>query len=235
MAKIKRSIIIGFIILYLVLMSGQMENLVTFLNKGKMYSWGIDFVNVVRKYEIALYVIIIFSSLFLRNVNSIEKNIEKFKMKNLKKYILSVIISLTLIIVFGIVLTKLLYYFKISDDSYGKTDYFAFQYTYLNYVFITLFSAYAEEIIFRGYFFGTLYDVFKGTDKYVRFFTASLISGIIFGILHEGLFDYRMIQYVFMSIVLSYQYKYCKNIYVVGFTHHCVNIVGMGINMFLLN
>ena len=49
MAKIKRSIIIGFIILYLVLMSGQMENLVTFLNKGKMYSWGIDFVNVVRK------------------------------------------------------------------------------------------------------------------------------------------------------------------------------------------
>jgi len=235
MAKIKRSIIIGFIILYLVLMSGQMENLVTFLNKGKMYSWGIDFVNVVRKYEIALYVIIIFSSLFLRNVNSIEKNSEKFKMKNLKKYILSVIISLTLIIVFGIVLTKLLYYFKISGDSYGKTDYFAFQYTYLNYVFITLFSAYAEEIIFRGYFFGTLYDVFKGTDKYVRFLTASLISGIIFGILHEGLFDYRMIQYVFMSIVLSYQYKYCKDIYVVGFTHHCVNIVGMGINMFLLN
>ena len=235
MAKIKRSIIVGFIVLYLVLMSGQMENLVTFLNKGKMYSWGIDFVNVVRKYEIALYVIIIFSSLFLRNVNSIEKNSEKFKMKNLKKYILSVIISLTLIIVFGIVLTKLLYYFKISGDSYGKTDYFAFQYTYLNYVFITLFSAYAEEIIFRGYFFGTLYDVFKGTDKYVRFFTASLISGIIFGTLHEGLFDYRMIQYVFMSIVLSYQYKYCKNIYIVGFTHHCVNIVGMGINMFLLN
>ena len=213
MAKIKRSIIIGFIILYLVLMSGQMENLVSFLNKGKMYSWGMDFVNVVRKYEIALYVIIIFSSLFLRNVNSIEKNSEKFKMKNLKKYILSVIISLTLIIVFGIVLTKLLYYFKISGDSYGKTDYFAFQYTYLNYVFITLFSAYAEEIIFRGYFFGTLYDVFKGTDKYVRFLTASLISGIIFGILHEGLFDYRMIQYVFMSIVLSYQYKYCKDIY----------------------
>lgn len=235
MAKIKRSIIIGFIILYLVLMSGQMENLVTFLNKGKMYSWGIDFVNVVRKYEISLYVIIIFSSLFLRNVNSIEKNSEKFKMKNLKKYILSVIIFLTLIIVFGIVLTKLLYYFKISGDSYGKTDYFAFQYTYLNYVFITLFSAYAEEIIFRGYFFGTLYDVFKGTDKYVRFLTASLVSGIIFGVLHEGLFDYRMIQYIFMSIILSYQYKYCKNIYVVGFTHHCVNIVGMGINMFLLN
>lgn len=235
MAKIKRSIIVGFIVLYLVLMSGQMENLVAFLNKGKMYSWGMDFVNVVRKYEIALYVIIIFSSLFLRNVNSIEKNIEKFKIKNLKKYLLSVIISLTLIIVFGIVLTKLLYYFKISVDSYGKTDYFAFQYTYLNYVFITLFSAYAEEIIFRGYFFGTLYDVFKGTDKYVRFFTASLVSGIIFGVLHEGLFDYRMIQYIFMSIILSYQYKYCKNIYVVGFTHHCVNIVGMGINMFLLN
>lgn len=235
MAKIKRSIIVGFIVLYLILMSGEMENLVAFINKGKMYSWGMDFLNVVRKYEISFYVIIIISSLFLRNVNSIEKNKEKFKINNLKKYILSILISLTLIIVFGIVLTKLLYHFKISGDSYGKTDYFAFQYTYLNYVFITLFSAYAEEIIFRGYFFGTLYDVFKGTDKYVRFFTASLISGIIFGILHEGLFDYRMIQYVFMSIVLSYQYKYCKNIYVVGFTHHCVNIVGMGINMFLLN
>lgn len=232
MKNIKRGIIIGFIVLYLVLMSGQMENLVAFLNKGKMYSWGMDFVNVVRKYEIALYVIIIFSSLFLRNVNSIEKNSEKFKIKNLKKYILSVIISLTLIIVFGIVLTKLLYYFKISGDSYGKTDYFAFQYNYLNYIFITLFSAYAEEIIYREYFFGTLYDIFNGTDKYVRFFTASLVSGIIFGVLHDGLFDYRMIQYVFMSIILSYQYKYCNNIYVVGFTHHCVNIVGMGINMF---
>lgn len=171
----------------------------------------------------------------MRNVNSIEKNSEKFKIKNLKKYLLSVIISLTLIIVFGIVLTKLLYYFKISGDSYGKTDYFAFQYNYLNYIFITLFSAYAEEIIFRGYFFGTLYDIFNGTDKYIRFFTASLVSGIIFGVLHEGLFDYRMIQYIFMSIILSYQYKYCRNIYIVGFTHHCVNIVGMGINMFLLN
>ena len=235
MVKFKRSIIIGFIVLYLVLMSGQMENLVAFINKGKMYSWGMDFLNAVRKYEISFYVIIIISSLFLRNVNSIEKNKEKFKINNLKKYILSILISLTLIIVFGIVLTKLLYHFKISGDSYGKTDYFAFQYNYLNYIFITLFSAYAEEIIYRGYFFGTLYDIFNGTDKYVRFFTASLVSGIIFGVLHEGLFDYRMIQYVFMSIVLSYQYKYCKNIYVVGFTHHCVNIVGMGINMFLLN
>ncbi|WBB33578.1 CPBP family intramembrane metalloprotease [Parvimonas micra] len=235
MVKFKRSIIIGFIVLYLILMSGQMENLVAFINKGKMYSWGMDFLNVVRKYEISFYVIIIISSLFLRNVNSIEKNKEKFKINNLKKYILSILISLTLIIVFGIVLTKLLYHFKISGDSYGKTDYFAFQYNYLNYIFITLFSAYAEEIIYRGYFFGTLYDIFNGTDKYVRFFTASLVSGIIFGVLHEGLFDYRMIQYVFMSIVLSYQYKYCKNIYIVGFTHHCVNIVGMGINMFLLN
>lgn len=235
MVKFKRSIIIGFIVLYLVLMSGQMENLVAFINKGKMYSWGMDFLNAVRKYEISFYVIIIISSLFLRNVNSIEKNKEKFKINNLKKYILSILISLTLIIVFGIVLTKLLYHFKISGDSYGKTDYFAFQYNYLNYIFITLFSAYAEEIIYRGYFFGTLYDIFNGTDKYVRFFTASLVSGIIFGVLHEGLFDYRMIQYVFMSIVLSYQYKYCKNIYIVGFTHHCVNIVGMGINMFLLN
>ncbi|WP_455092956.1 CPBP family intramembrane glutamic endopeptidase [Parvimonas micra] len=235
MAKIKRSIIIGFIVLYLVLMSGQMENLVAFINKGKMYSWGMDFLNVVRKYEIAFYVIIIISSLFLRNVNSIEKNKEKFKINSLKKYILSILISLTLIIVFGIVLTKLLYHFKISGDSYGKTDYFAFQYNYLNYIFITLFSAYAEEIIYRGYLFGTLYDIFNGTDKYVRFFTASLVSGIIFGVLHEGLFDYRMIQYIFMSIILSYQYKYCKNIYIVGFTHHCVNIVGMGINMFLLN
>lgn len=235
MVKFKRSIIIGFIVLYLILMSGQMENLVAFINKGKMYSWGMDFLNVVRKYEISFYVIIIISSMFLRNVNSIEKNKEKFKINNLKKYILSILISLTLIIVFGIVLTKLLYHFKISGDSYGKTDYFAFQYNYLNYIFITLFSAYAEEIIYRGYFFGTLYDIFNGTDKYVRFFTASLVSGIIFGVLHEGLFDYRMIQYVFMSIVLSYQYKYCKNIYIVGFTHHCVNIVGMGINMFLLN
>ena len=235
MVKFKRSIIIGFIVLYLILMSSQMENLVAFINKGKMYSWGMDFLNVVRKYEISFYVIIIISSLFLRNVNSIEKNKEKFKINNLKKYILSILISLTLIIVFGIVLTKLLYHFKISSDSYGKTDYFAFQYNYLNYIFITLFSAYAEEIIYRGYFFGTLYDIFNGTNKYVRFFTASLVSGIIFGVLHEGLFDYRMIQYIFMSIVLSYQYKYCKNIYIVGFTHHCVNIVGMGINMFLLN
>ena len=235
MVKFKRSIIIGFIVLYLILMSGQMENLVAFINKGKMYSWGMDFLNVVRKYEISFYVIIIISSLFLRNVNSKEKKKEKFKINNLKKYILSILISLTLIIVFGIVLTKLLYYFKISGDSYGKTDYFAFQYNYLNYIFITLFSAYAEEIIYRGYFFGTLYDIFNGTDKYVRFFTASLVSRIIFGVLHEGLFDYRMIQYIFMSIILSYQYKYCKNIYIVGFTHHCVNIVGMGINMFLLN
>lgn len=221
--------VISFIILYIVLMSGQMENLVTYFNKDKMYTWGLDFVNVVRKYEMFFYIIIFISSLFLKNTNSIEKN---FTTNDIKKYILSIVISLTVIIIFGNVVTKILYYFKVYDFGYGKTDFFAFQYNYLNYILVTLFSAYAEEIIYRNYFFGTLYGVFDGTNKYVRFFTASLISGIVFGALHDGLFNYAMIQYIFMSIVFSYQYKFCKNIYIVGFTHHCLNIVGMGIRLF---
>ena len=183
-------------------------------------------------------IIIIISVLLISKYvyNGKFNSIDASSKKGLKESFLFSIVILILTIIFFFVFSKFLTYIlgvSIKSRNSEMNIYFL-KYSKFT-VFISVFVPIFEEIVYRKILFGYLYDLLSGCNKYVRFITSVLVSSIIFGVLHEGLFDYRMIQYVFMSIVLSYQYKYCKNIYIVGFTHHCVNIVGMGINMFLLN
>ena len=79
-------------------------------------------------------------------------------------------------------------------------------------VFISVFVPIFEEIVYRKILFGYLYDLLSGCNKYVRFITSVLVSSIIFGATHDGVFHPFMFQYVTAGVILSGLYLYTKRI-----------------------
>ena len=80
-------------------------------------------------------------------------------------------------------------------------------------VFVIVFTGpMFEEIVYRKILFGYLYDLLLGCNKYVRFITSVLVSSIIFGATHDGVFHPAMITYVVYGVVFSSVYFYTKRI-----------------------
>jgi len=80
-------------------------------------------------------------------------------------------------------------------------------------VFVIVFTGpMFEEIVYRKILFGYLYDFLSGCNKYVRFITSVLVSSIIFGATHDGVFHPAMITYVVYGVVFSSVYFYTKRI-----------------------
>ena len=69
-----------------------------------------------------------------------------------------------------------------------------------------------EEIVFRQILFGYLYDLHSGCNKYIRFITATIVSSIVFGSIHNGVFHPYMLYYVTSGIILSCLYVYTKRL-----------------------
>ena len=69
-----------------------------------------------------------------------------------------------------------------------------------------------EEIVFRQILFGYLYDLHSGCNKYIRFITATIVSSIVFGSIHNGVFHPYMLYYVTSGIILSSLYVYTKRL-----------------------
>lgn len=69
-----------------------------------------------------------------------------------------------------------------------------------------------EEFVFRKAIFGDLYDLHQGCNKYVRFMTSFLISGIFFCSIHDGVFAPSAISHLFGSLIYSSLYLYTKSI-----------------------
>ena len=69
-----------------------------------------------------------------------------------------------------------------------------------------------EEIVFRQILFGCLYDLHSGCNKYIRFITATIVSSIVFGSIHNGVFHPYMLYYVTTGIILSCLYVYTKRL-----------------------
>lgn len=69
-----------------------------------------------------------------------------------------------------------------------------------------------EEIVFRQILFGCLYDLHSGCNKYIRFITATIVSSIVFGSIHNGVFHPYMLYYVTSGMILSGLYIYTKRL-----------------------
>ena len=94
--------------------------------------------------------------------------------------------------------------------------------------FVSLFSmplvSIYEEMVYRRILFGYLYDLHSGCNKYIRIITSVIVSSIIFGSIHDGVFHLAMIQYIIYGISFSAIYLYTKRISSAITVHILVNI-----------
>jgi len=168
--------------------------------------------------------IILLLSKFIFNgkMNSIDSS-EKM---NLKK---SIIISI-LFFVFTMILvytTKYVeyYIFNISNISLNTKNILAIE--KLNFS-VSMFSGVCisifEEMVYRRILFGYLYDLHSGCNKYIRIITSVIVSSIIFGSIHDGVFAYAMVRYIIYGISFSAVYLYTKRISASIAVHVLINI-----------
>lgn len=166
-------------------------------------------------------IFLIIKYVFDGKLNSIDSS-EKM---NLKK---SIIIS---ILVF--VFTMLIIYLASYIESILKLEVYSLNAKNirgterLNF-FVSLFSMALvntyEELVYRRILFGYLYDLHSGCNKYIRIITSVVVSSIIFGSIHDGVFHLAMIHYIIYGISFSAVYLYTKRISASITVHILVNI-----------
>ena len=166
-------------------------------------------------------IFLIIKYIFNGKLNSIDSS-EKMDLKK------SIIIS---ILVF--VFTMLIIYFALYIESILKLKVYSLNAKNIRgterlNLFVSLFSmslvSIYEELVYRRILFGYLYDLHSGCNKNVRIITAIIISTIIFGSIHDGVFHLAMIQYIIYGISFSAIYLYTKRISASIMVHVLINI-----------
>ena len=168
--------------------------------------------------------IILLLSKFIFNgkMNSIDSS-EKM---NLKK---SIIISI-LFFVFTMILvytTKYIeyYIFNISNISLNTKNILAIEkFNFSVSIFSSICISIFEEMVYRRILFGYLYDLHSGCNKYIRIITSVVVSSVIFGSIHDGVFAYAMVRYIIYGISFSAVYLYTKRIGASITVHVLINI-----------
>lgn len=172
-------------------------------------------------FVVTCIILLVSKFIFNGKMNSIDSS-EKM---NLKK---SIIIS---ILVF--VFTMLIIYLASYIESIFKLEVYSLNAkntrgTERLNLFVSLFSIASvnifEELVYRRILFGYLYDLHSGSNKYIRIITSVIVSSIIFGSIHDGVFHLAMIQYIIYGISFSVIYLYTKRISSAITVHILVNI-----------
>lgn len=148
--------------------------------------------------------------------NNRVNNMETVNKLNFSKSLLWGIIGFFALISLQMILGIILYFLS---KIYG------FDYTSQNTAFLSkivkeypiylimpiIFAPISEELVFRKAIFGFFNDILYGTNNIIKFLVAGILTGIIFGLPHDG-FSPLMIVYIIMSLVFSGLYIYTKNI-----------------------
>lgn len=134
------------------------------------------------------------------------------KMNLLKSVLISIvvfIISYNFDKIISIIIYNVFGNVKSINDSVIKASEKVSIFTYFEVSFA---GPIFEEIVFRQILFGCLYDLHSGCNKYIRFITATIVSSIVFGSIHNGVFHPYMLYYVTTGIILSCLYVYTKRL-----------------------
>ena len=162
------------------------------------------------------YIFIILSVLLISKYvyNGKFNSIDASSKKGLKKSLLFSIVILILTVIFLFVLknflTNILGVVRKSKNTMFTV--YLLKKTLFSIFVIVFTGPMFEEIVYRKILFGYLYDLHLGCNKYVRFITSALVSSIIFGATHDGVFHPAMITYVVYGLVFSSVYFYTKRI-----------------------
>jgi len=150
--------------------------------------------------------------------NSKKMNLLKSVLISIVVYVISLcfdkIISIIIYNVFGNV--------KSINDSVIKASEKVSIFTYFEVSFA---GPILEEIVYRQLLFGYLYDLHSGCNKYIRFITTSIVSSIVFGSIHNGVFHPYMLYYVTSGIILSSLYVYTKRLSSPIIVHILINLI----------
>ena len=162
-------------------------------------------------FDILIILFLLIKFIFKGKLNSIDSS-EKMDLK--KSIIISIVVLfLTIGIIYGVMWVQSFLFSHISLNS-SNADAITkeFKSNPLPVVGLAFVTSTLEELVYRQLLFGYLYDLFLGCNKYIRYITSALISAIIFGSIHDGLFHPAMLQYITHGFILSGLYLYTKRI-----------------------
>lgn len=166
-------------------------------------------------------IFLIIKYIFNGKLNSIY-NSEKMDLK--KSIIISILVFVftVLIIYFALYIESILKLkvYSLNAKSVSGTERLDF---FVSLFSMSLVSIY-EEMVYRRILFGYLYDLHSGCNKYIRIITSMIVSSIIFGSIHDGVFHLAMIQYIIYGISFSAIYLYTKRISASIMVHVLINI-----------
>ena len=166
---------------------------------------------LIGNFIVAIILFLLIKFIFKGKLNSIDSS-EKMDLK--KSIIISIVVLfLTIGIIYGVMWVQSFLFSHISLNS-SNADAITkeFKSNPLSVVGLAFVTSTLEELVYRQLLFGYLYDLFSGCNKYIRYITSALISAIIFGSIHDGLFHPAMLQYITYGFILSGLYLYTKRI-----------------------
>ena len=150
---------------------------------------------LIGNFIVAIILFLLIKFIFKGKLNSIDSS-EKMDLK--KSIIISIVVLfLTIGIIYGVMWVQSFLFSHISLNS-SNADAITkeFKSNPLPVVGLAFVTSTLEELVYRQLLFGYLYDLFSGCNKYIRYITSALISAIIFGSIHDGLFHPAMLQYI---------------------------------------
>lgn len=166
---------------------------------------------LIGNFIVAIILFLLIKFIFKGKLNSIDSS-EKMDLK--KSIIISIVVLfLTIGIIYGVMWVQSFLFSHISLNS-SNADAITkeFKSNPLSVVGLSFVTSTLEELVYRQLLFGYLYDLFLVCNKYIRYITSALISAIIFGSIHDGLFHPAMLQYITHGFILSGLYLYTKRI-----------------------
>lgn len=205
-----------FYIIFILLFYISDISLMYILKKGVYISNEISRYVLIK--NIILSIIFVFISLFFVKKSKSNKSI-------LKIIVVTILAFFFMEFVRKFIINNLVVYFFNFRSS---NSIFVGKLIRENYLYIfnlIILTPIVEEFVFRKAIFGCLYDLYLGCNKYVRFMTAFLISGILFCSIHDGVFAPSSISYLFGSLIYSSLYLYSKSIIPSVVIHGLHNLV----------
>lgn len=166
---------------------------------------------LIGNFIVAIILFLLIKFIFKGKLNSIDSS-EKMDLK--KSIIISIVVLfLTIGIIYGVMWVQSFLFSHISLNS-SNADAITkeFKSNPLPVVGLSFVTSTLEELVYIQLLFGYLYDLFLGCNKYIRYLSSALISAIIFGSIHDGLFHPAMLQYITHGFILSGLYLYTKRI-----------------------
>ena len=179
---------------------------------------------LIGNFIVAIILFLLIKFIFKGKLNSIDSS-EKMDLK--KSIIISIVVLfLTIGIIYGVMWVQSFLFSHITLNS-SNADAITkeFKSNPLSVVGLSFVTSTLEELVYRQLLFGYLYDLFLGCNKYIRYITSALISAIIFGSIHDGLFHPAMLQYITHGFILSGLYLYTKRISSTIIVHVLFNLL----------